>query len=72
MNVNFFTKFLRSPALYLNIHTKEETHMATSEERIQRLEDIAAIKDLKNRYARMCNDNHNWELIPTIFAPDCE
>ena len=46
--------------------------MATSEERIQRLEDIAAIKDLKNRYARMCNDNHNWELIPTIFAPDCE
>ena len=46
--------------------------MATLEERIQRLEDIAAIKDLKNRYARMCNDNHNWELIPTIFAPDCE
>ena len=40
------------------------------EKELQRLIDIEAIKDLKNRYARMCNDNHNYELIDTIFAPN--
>ena len=40
------------------------------EKELQRLIDIEAIKDLKNRYARMCNDNHNSELIDTIFAPN--
>ena len=44
--------------------------LATLEERIQRLEDIAAIHDLKNRYARMCNDDHNYNLIDEIFAPN--
>ena len=40
------------------------------EKEVQRLMDIEAIKDLKNRYARMCNDNHNYELVDTIFSPD--
>ena len=38
------------------------------EKEVQRLMDIEAIKDLKNRYARMCNDNHNYELVDTIFS----
>lgn len=41
------------------------------EKEVQRLMDIEAIKDLKNRYARMCNDNHNYELVDTIFSPRC-
>ena len=40
------------------------------EKEVQRLMDIEAIKDLKNRYARMCNDNHNYSLVDTIFAPN--
>ena len=41
------------------------------EKKLQWMCDWIEINDLKNRYARMCNDNHNENLIPEIFAPDC-
>ena len=40
------------------------------EERITRLEDIEAIKQLKARYCEICDDDHNPELITTIFSDD--
>lgn len=40
------------------------------EERITRLEDLEAIKQLKARYCEICDDDHNHNLITTIFAED--
>ena len=42
----------------------------TLEQRITRLEDLEAIKQLKSRYCEICDDNHNQELITTIFTED--
>jgi len=38
------------------------------EERITRLEDIEAIKQLKARYCEICDDNHNADRITSIFT----
>ncbi|MEM7220414.1 MAG: nuclear transport factor 2 family protein [Pseudomonadota bacterium] len=38
--------------------------------RIQRLEDIEAIRVLKARYCEVCDDDHNPDDIVTLFAPD--
>ena len=38
--------------------------------RIKRLEDIEAIRQLKARYCEICDDNHNPDLITTIFTED--
>jgi hypothetical protein len=43
---------------------------AMLEQRITRLEDIEAIKQLKARYCEICDDNHNPDLIATLFADD--
>jgi len=40
--------------------------------RIQRLEDIESIKQLKATYCAICDDNHNPDRITTIFAEDGE
>ena len=40
------------------------------EQRISRLEDTEAIKQLKARYCEICDDNHNPDRIVTIFAED--
>ena len=40
------------------------------EERITRLEDMEAIKQLKARYCEICDDDHNPALITTIFTPE--
>jgi uncharacterized protein (TIGR02246 family) len=40
------------------------------EARIQCLEDIEAIKQLKARYAQACDDDHNPEKVAALFAPD--
>lgn len=45
--------------------------MEEMEKRLKKLEDWVELNDLKNRYAKMCNDNHNDKLIPEIFSPDC-
>ena len=42
----------------------------TLEQRITRLEDIEAIKQLKARYAEICDDLHNPDRICSVFAPD--
>jgi ketosteroid isomerase-like protein len=44
--------------------------MATLEERIQRLEDIEAIKNLKARYAAVCDDQYNPEEAIKLFTED--
>src|SRR5207248_104379 len=48
-------------------------HRMTSEElerRVTVLEDIEAIKKLKARYCSVCDDNHNPDMITTLFAED--
>ena len=40
------------------------------EERIQRLEDIEAIKQLKVRYSHICDDDHNPDDIASLFVED--
>ncbi|MFT5929632.1 MAG: hypothetical protein ACI805_002765, partial [Candidatus Azotimanducaceae bacterium] len=42
----------------------------TLEQRITRLEDLESIKQLKARYCEICDDDHNHELITTIFSDD--
>ena len=40
------------------------------EQRITRIEDLEAIKQLKARYCEICDDNHNAERITSIFTED--
>src|SRR6516162_1275169 len=40
------------------------------EKRITVLEDIEEIKKLKARYCAVCDDNHNPDMITTLFAED--
>ena len=40
------------------------------EQRITRLEDIEAIKQLKARYCEICDDMHNPDRINSLFAKD--
>ena len=40
-------------------------------ERLQRVEDLEAIKQLKARYCEICDDDHNPDRIVTIFTEDC-
>lgn len=44
--------------------------LATLEQRITRLEDIEAIKQLKARYSHICDDDHNPDTIASVFAAD--
>ncbi len=40
------------------------------EQRLTRMEDIEAIKQLKAEYCDICDDDHNPDRITTIFAED--
>ena len=42
----------------------------TLEERITRLEDIEAIKQLKVKYSHICDDDHNPATIASVFVED--
>jgi hypothetical protein len=44
--------------------------IAELEQRISRLEDLEAIKQLKARYCEICDDDHNPDRITSIFAED--
>lgn len=44
--------------------------LAALEQRITRLEDIEAIKQLKARYCHICDDTHNPDTIASVFAED--
>ncbi|HIF08568.1 MAG TPA: nuclear transport factor 2 family protein, partial [Sneathiellales bacterium] len=44
--------------------------MTDLEQRITRLEDIEAIKQLKVRYSHICDDLHNPDNIASVFADD--
>ena len=39
-------------------------------ERLQRLEDIEAIRTLKYRYCQACDDDHNPQKLAPLFTPD--
>ena len=45
-------------------------NMAELEQRITRIEDIEAIKQLKARYCDICDDDHNPDRITTLFVED--
>jgi len=38
--------------------------------RIQRLEDVEAVRNLKARYCEACDDNYNPEAIASLFVED--
>lgn len=42
----------------------------TLEERIQRLEDIEALTQLKSRYAAYCDDDYDADRLAPLFTPD--
>ena len=44
--------------------------MTELEQRLTRMEDIEAIKQLKAEYCDICDDDHNPNRITTIFAED--
>lgn len=44
--------------------------MTALEQRITRLEDIEAIKQLKAHYSHICDDLHNPDTIASVFAED--
>jgi hypothetical protein len=44
--------------------------MVELEKRLTRMEDIEAIKQLKATYCDICDDDHNPDIITTIFAED--
>jgi hypothetical protein len=44
--------------------------MAQLEQRLTRLEDIEAIKQLKARYCAIADDDHNPDKITTLFVED--
>ena len=46
------------------------SNMAELEKRIQALEDIEAIKQLKVRYMQACDDHYNPEAIAACFTED--
>lgn len=51
---------------------REETKMndPTLAERIQRLEDIEALKRLKSRYAEICDTGYDPDLLAPLFTED--
>ena len=46
------------------------TRLAALEARLQVLEDTNAIRNLKSRYAELCDDNYNPDGIAALFAED--
>lgn len=50
------------------MNDRESKHSLAA--RIQRLEDIEAIRQLKARYCAGCDDDHNPDTLIRLFAPD--
>lgn len=48
----------------------DHTSPPTLEQRVQRLEDIEEIKNLKYQYARYCDDRYDADGITSLFVPD--
>lgn len=44
--------------------------LARMEQRLQALEDAEAIRNLKSRYAALCDDHYNADGIAALFTPD--
>lgn len=50
--------------------TGEASKLAQLEQRIQALEDVNAIRNLKARYAAYCDDNYNPDGLAALFTED--
>ncbi len=50
--------------------TSEASRLAQLEQRVQALEDVNAIRNLKSRYAAYCDDNYNPDGLAALFAED--
>ena len=50
--------------------TSEASRLAQLERRVQALEDVNAIRNLKSRYAAYCDDNYNPEGLAALFTED--
>src|SRR5215813_11110473 len=46
------------------------TRLERMERRLQALEDAEAIRNLKSRYAALCDDNYDADGIAALFAED--
>ena len=46
------------------------TRLDRMERRLQALEDAEAIRNLKSRYASLCDDNYDADGIAALFAED--
>ena len=46
------------------------TRLERMERRLQALEDAEAIRNLKSRYAALCDDNYDADRIAALFAED--
>ena len=46
------------------------TRLVRMERRLQSLEDAEAIRNLKSRYAALCDDNYNADGIAALFTED--
>lgn len=46
------------------------TRLERMEQRMQALEDAEAIRNLKSRYAALCDDHYNADAIAALFAED--
>ena len=51
-------------------YTSDMSRLAQLEKRVQALEDVNAIRNLKARYAAYCDDHYNPEGIAALFTAD--
>ena len=51
-------------------HLIDPARIERLERRLQALEDAEAIRNLKARYAELCDDNYDADGIAALFAPD--
>ncbi len=48
----------------------DQSRLAQIERRLQALEDVNAIRNLKAKYAALCDDNYNPDGLAALFAED--
>ncbi len=54
----------------MTMGTQDAARLDRMERRLQALEDAEAIRNLKTRYAALCDDNYNADGIAALFTED--